>query len=395
MIDIAKRSYLKYFLFGSLYFSEGIMMAIGFVIIPVYFVENGVSLELAGLVIGVATIPVTIKFIWGGIVDYFIRFGRKWFIILGSALLAIGTFALIIVNPADALILFTMFLFIAVCGLGFLDVSADAWAIQIGREKERGKISGSMFAGQYSGMALGSSVLAAVASTFNYQTTFLLAGIIFLVIILFPLIVRESKIVITRKKRAKTLINEFKKKQTQVLTALAPLLWINRGILLLVIPLYMKVGLNLEIAQIGLIVALFPVTSAIGSIVGGTMADKWTRKTTLYIFLWMSVIFSASFILADTWVILAVFYGIFGFLQGAYISISCAMYMDITNPQVGATQFSILTSLGNAGMMAGETISGTLITALGFTRTFLYSAWVFGPSLLLLHFIKRKNKSKN
>lgn len=390
MIDISKYSFLKYLLFGSLYFSEGIMMAIGFVIIPVYFVEKGVSLELAGLVIGVATIPVTIKFIWGGIVDYFIRFGRKWFIILGSMLLATATFALIIINPADALIPFTMLLFIAVCGVGFLDVSADAWAIEIGREKERGKISGSMFAGQYSGMAFGSAVLAAVASTFNYQTTFLIAGIIYLVIILFPLIVRESKMVIKREKVTKILINEFKKKQTQVLTALAPLLWINRGMLLLVIPLYMKIGLILDIAQIGLLVALFPVTSAIGSIVGGTVADKWTRKTTLYMFLWMSIIFSASFILADTWIILAVFYGIFGFLQGASVSISCAMYMDVTNPHVGATQFSILTSLGNAGMMAGETISGTLITALGFTRTFLYSAWIFGPSLLLLHFVKRK-----
>jgi predicted MFS family arabinose efflux permease len=109
----------------------------------------------------------------------------------------------------------------------------------------------------------------------------------------------------------------------------------------------------------------------------------------------MSVVFSATFILADTWIILAVFYGIFGFLQGAYISISCAMYMDVTNPQVGATQFSILTGLGNVGMMAGETVSGTLITVIGFTRTFLYSAWILGPSLLIIHFVKRKNKSKN
>ena len=395
MIDITKRSYLKYFLFGSLYFSEGILMAIGFVIIPIYFVEKGISIELAGLVIGVVTIPMTIKFIWGGIVDYFLRFGRKWFIILGGALLAIGMFAIIFINPVDALIPFTMFLFISVCGAGFLDVSSDAWAIEIGRENERGKINGSMFAGQYSGMAFGSAVLAAVASNFNYQIAFLLAGIIFLVIVLFPLVVEKTKTVIKREKITKILINEFKKKQTQILTTLAPLLWINRGILMLVVPLYMKVGLNLEIAQIGLIVALFPVTSAIGSIVGGAIADKWTRKTTLYIFLWMSVIFSATFILADTWIILAVFYGIFGFLQGAYISISCAMYMDVTNPQVGATQFSILTGLGNVGMMGGETVSGTLITVLGFTRTFLYSAWIFGPSLLILHFVKRKNKSKN
>ena len=47
-------------------------MAIAFVIIPVYFVEKGLSLEQTGLVLGVISIPVIIKFVWGGIVDHFI-----------------------------------------------------------------------------------------------------------------------------------------------------------------------------------------------------------------------------------------------------------------------------------------------------------------------------------
>jgi hypothetical protein len=38
-------------------------MTLAFVIIPIYFVEKGISLEIAGIVIGVASIPVTIKFV--------------------------------------------------------------------------------------------------------------------------------------------------------------------------------------------------------------------------------------------------------------------------------------------------------------------------------------------
>jgi hypothetical protein len=61
--------------------------------------------------------------------------------------------------------------------------------------------------------------------------------------------------------------------------------------------------------------------------------------------------------------------------------------MEETNPRIGATQFSIFASLGNAGMTIGETASGSLVAILGFTRTFLYSAWFFGPELLILYFI--------
>jgi MFS family permease len=158
----------------------------------------------------------------------------------------------------------------------------------------------------------------------------------------------------------------------------------------------MKVFLNLEIAQIGLIVAVFPITSAFGSIIGGATSDKWTRKKALYLFVWLSIVFSALLIIADTWIILAVIYGIIGFLQGGYISIKAAMLMSISNPKIGATHFSILMGLGNAGMIVGESISGPFIAAFGFTRSFLFSAWFFGPALLVIYFIKeQKQKKKN
>jgi len=369
-------------------------MALAFVILPVYFVEKGLSLELAGIVIGVISIPVTIKFVWGSIIDYFIRFGRRFFIILGGVLIVFGLFTVIFIDPSIAPIPFTLFLFVTVCGVGFLDVSSDAWAIEIGLEEELGKINGSMFAGQYAGMAVGASLLAVTAQFYGYPMAFFVAGIIVVLIILFPLLVKETKKRIKCQKMAKLLIGEFKKKQTQVLATLIPLININKGMLMIVIPIYMKVGLNLEIAQIGLIVAIFPITSAIGSITGGITADKWTRKKTLFLVVLMSILFSALLIIADTWIILAGIYGIIGFFQGGMMTVKCAMIMAVTNPKVGATQFSILTSLGNAGMLAGETISGAFISVFGFTRTFLYSAWFFGPGLIVLHFIKEQKKKK-
>ena len=391
MIDISRRSYLKYLLFGSLYFTEGVFKAVGLVIIPVYFVEKGISLPLTTFVIGIIAIPMTIKFVWGGIVDYFIRFGRKRFILLGGLLSSVGFFALTIIDPSIALIPFATFLFIGVCGVGFLDVSSDAWAIEIGREEERGKINGAMFAGQFAGVAVGSSLIALIAKLFGYSLAFLSAGSIIILIVLFPLIIKEIKIVKKRQKMGSLLVGEFKKKTTQLVAIFSPIVFINSGLLMVIIPLYMKISLQLDIAQIGLIMAIFPVTSAAGSLAGGAISDRWGRKNPLYVFIGLSIFFTAALIFANTWQIIAVVYGIIGFLQGGYFATALAMFMDVINPKVGATQFSILTGLANLGMLnMGSGSGGILVVMLGFSRTFLYSAWIFGPALLILHFIRLK-----
>lgn len=52
-------------------------MTFGFVLIPIYFIEQGISPSITTIIIGIALLPTIIKFIWGGVVDYFIHLGRK------------------------------------------------------------------------------------------------------------------------------------------------------------------------------------------------------------------------------------------------------------------------------------------------------------------------------
>lgn len=55
MIDIKGKSYLKYLLFGSLYFSEGLEYALAVIIIPIYLIDKGFSLSLTTLIAGLVT----------------------------------------------------------------------------------------------------------------------------------------------------------------------------------------------------------------------------------------------------------------------------------------------------------------------------------------------------
>ena len=164
---------------------------------------------------------------------------------------------------------------------------------------------------------------------------------------------------------------------------------ISTGLLFYVIPLYMKTILQMDIGQIGLVSTVYPITMVIGSIIFGILADRWGRKIVLFIVFSASII-SAAFIYANPWQILALIYGVVGFLGGGIMAASSALIMDACNPKIGTTQYSILISIMNFGEQGMASITGSLVALLGFGRVFLYSAWVCGPVLLILYFIRPK-----
>jgi len=65
-------------------------------------------------------------------------------------------------------------MFLSHLGIILLDVSCDGWAIQISKETERRKINGVMTAGLFSGVAVGTSVLALIAEIYGYSLCFFL-----------------------------------------------------------------------------------------------------------------------------------------------------------------------------------------------------------------------------
>jgi len=391
MLEISKISQLKYLLFGSLYFAEGLHLSLSTVLIVIYFTEKDISIATTTLVIGIAYLPWIFKFILGTLTDYFIKYGRKFFIIIGGTLGAGLIFPLSIIDPKTSLIPFTILLFLSHTFVVFLDISADAWAIQVAKNYERGKVNASMTAGMFSGMAFGTAVLAYIASIYTFPTVFIVAGIVILATIIFPLSVKEKKLIKKRQPILSLIITEFKKKNTQKVALFGFFAAMNFGMLLMIIPEYMMTALKLNVVQTGLLTTLFPIATVIGAATGGTLADYWGRKKTLFLFLSCAIITSALLITASTWEILAILYPLIGFLQGSTsFAALMALYMDNTNPKIGATQFSIFTSISNFGDITIATISGTLVVFLGYHRFFLYAALVIGPALLILYFIKEK-----
>ena len=216
MLDVSEYSTLKYFLFGSLYFAEGIHLALSTILIVIYFTEQEISIATCTLVVGIGYLPWVFKFLLGMLTDYFIKLGRKFFILLGGTLGARFLIPLSIINPKDSIILFTLFLFISHTFVVFLDISSDAWAIQVAKSHERGKVNASMTAGMFSGVAFGTSVLSFIADSYGFNVMFISTSIVILASIILPLIVKEKKLVTKRQKIFSIIISEFKKKNTKI-----------------------------------------------------------------------------------------------------------------------------------------------------------------------------------
>jgi MFS family permease len=371
---------------------QGVLLSISWIILPIYFVEKGIDLSLAGLVIGIVSLPWSLKFLYGGFVDYYYNsLGRKTFVISGGILFILTLFFLAFVDPGANLLFFAIILFLSYSGIVILDVAIDAWAIEISTNDERGKVSGSMFTGQYGGRAFGSVFLGFIAFSIGYSYVFIIASIIMVPIIVFPFFIRETKQVSKSASNiGKSLLDEFKKKKTQVVTLFAFILQFSLGIIIIIIPWYYADEFGLNIAQIGLIMTLTLFVSAIGCLTSGVIADKIGKKELLYVFISVSMIFIVSLVFADSWLLFTTLYTTLVFFQSGYVTVAVALLMDITNPRVGATQYAILTSFANASLLVGNTISGVMVSFFGYHRVFLYAAVLLGPPLLVLYLIRKK-----
>jgi len=314
------------------------------------------------------------KFVYGPTVDFFGKYGRKIFIIIGGIIGAISLFIVAFVDPTTSIILFTVLLFIGHSGVVLLDVSADAWAIQTTKINERGKVNAAMTTGLFAGTAIGGILLAFIATYYGFEMVFITTGFLVSLSIILPLFVKEKKIDIQRKIIKPLLIKEFKKRNTQIVALLVFVTAMNFGMLKFVIPEYMTNVILLDKIQIGLLTAVYPISIVIGAVIGGTVSDNWGRKKILYFTLTGLLISSALLVTADTWEKLAIIYAVIGLLTGASLySAMAALLMDITNPKIGGAQYSFLASIANFGAIGIAMISGSLVVSLGYNRFFLYN----------------------
>jgi MFS family permease len=285
-------------------------------------------------------------------------------------------------------VFFTLFLLLGYIGIGFLDSATDAWAIDISKKKERGKINCSMNIGKWAGQYIGALIILVIGVAIGYNVAFLIAGIIIFVLTLVPFSVQYEDRKIGRLRMWSLIKQEFRKWTTRLTTLYFFVIVLQHALFFTFLILYLKVILNMDDTFIGVLFAIWLVVVIPGSITGGILSDRYGRKRPLYIFLVALMISSVTPIFLSDFVLLILNFSIVLFFLNGVIAGNWAMVMDVINPRISASEHEIICSIVNFGSIIIGSATGTLFVLLGVNNLFILSGVITLIAILLLYTVK-------
>ena len=440
--------------FFILYMGEGLPQGFTGTAVALEFKRMGMNGAAIGTFLATIMLPWTWKWVMGPLVDnlHLKRFGRrKQWIVATQIGMILTLVAAILLFPhsstaADGtriitgLALFSGVLLAHNIFAASQDVAIDALACTALTEDERGVANGLMFAGAQTGAAIGGSGVIFLKSAFGFEMASMLAPLalvgILLMVILLIFEHHISNIFSDGRPEPETIPRaSFRRALYEIFLYLGIVLrvfFMTRrgflGLVLAVIPfggmalsltvstvLTPTLGMNdNEIATLGLASS---VVFTICCMAGGFLSDRYGRKRTLALFsvgtllptLWMGWRLHAEGwtmpvgassdgtwprheALIHAWWVASMVYAVF---QGLMYGIRTALYMDIVEPRIAATQFTACMALLNLVTVYSYWWQGKAITSLadggwGFTylQIFLVDAAAGAVFLLILPFMK-------
>ena len=408
--------------FFLLYVTEGIPLGFTATAIAAQMRRQDLGPAAIGAFVGSLYLPWAFKWAVGPFVDVFSsdRFGRRrtwiFFMQLGmcaTLLIAMG------VDFVHQLALFTGIIFLHNAFGATQDVAIDALAVSVLPEDERGSANGFMFAGASIGQTIGGSGVLFLTAVMPFASTYIFVVLAIFAITAFvvlPLREKAMSVAEAQARKASSVGRELKRFVRDAWTAFtgsraalvgvfAALLPAGAYALSLALQSNLAVELGLddnEIAQLNLICT---VIFAPFCILGGWVSDRFGRRSSLALFafltvvptLWLAyVMWQAGWIMPvdiktpnrphPSTVLVFTFWAaciVYNIFQGLYYGIRTALYMDITNPAVAATQFTAYMALLNLCISYTAWWQGHVVEWLGYPLTLVLDC-AFGMSALLL-----------
>jgi MFS transporter, PAT family, beta-lactamase induction signal transducer AmpG len=381
-------------LFAGLYFAQGVPWGFFTVAIMLRMASMGLGPAAIGEIASTAWLPWTLKPLLGPLVDRvsFGRFGRRRpYILLAELGMALSLLAMSFVDPARSLGLFGVLLFAHNLFAAAQDVGTDALAIHILPPEERGSANGFMSAGKFAGVVVGGQGLLFVAHHAGWPIAYLTAIALLLVPALLVLPVRESD---TADKPAPLLRDAVRLLSRRVVLVAAVFAVVVDAADSLLYPLMYPL-LTKQLAfseqQAATLATVSGAVSALASVAGGYLADRWGRRRTLVISCCgVAGVNLAFMLLRPLWGSYSVLMGYVvsgGIMSGLVYASTLALFMDLVHPRLAATQFQLYMALQNTRGFWGTRLGGWSAERLSPPRMFGLAAAIEVLPLVLLPYL--------
>lgn len=404
--------------FFLLYITEGIPLGFTSTVMAVQLRRAGVSPEEVGLFVGTLYLPWAWKWVAGPFVDllYSNRLGRRRAWIVGTqVMLCLTLLACMPLKLPDHLAWLTRIILIHNCFAATMDVAIDALACSTLKPDEKGVANGLMFGGQSLGQTIGGACVLYLVNGLDWLPG-LARGIsmpaaygfvvvsILLITVFVALPIREEPAP-REKSGADALSEAFHQVQSYAVTAwrsffadrvstvafAMSLLPVGAHALGLALQNNVAVELGFDDGQIADLQLASTVASALGSLLGGWLSDRLGRLRMLAVFvaltavptLWLAWCMqrhgwimpvdvnaalrpepSAALVQQFRLATIA-----FNMAYGLTVAAQVALYMNLVNPRVAATQFTAYMGLMNLVTAYTAWWQGLVITRYGYPVT--------------------------
>ena len=410
--------------FFLLYVTEGIPLGFAATAVATQLRRQDVGPAEIGAFVGSFYLPWAFKWAFGPFIDVFAsdRLGRRrgW-IIVTQVLMATTLMSTVLLDLPAQLALFTGILLVHNTFGAMQDVAIDALACNSLAEDERGLANGLMFAGASIGQAVGGSGVLFMAAHTGFQPTFFfVAGAILAVTLFVVLPMREvpsaPRVIAQGVSRLRSAGLEMRGFAIESFRSFLGTRGAFVGLAFALLPsgamclglalqsnLAVELGLNDD--QVAWLNLWSSVISAAFMVAGGMLSDRFGRRRTLAIYIALMslpVLYLMGVLQQYGWVMpvsqkdpnravpavalvtaLWVATLAYAVAQGLMYGTRSAIFMDVTNPRVAATQFTAYMALLNLNIAYSSTWQGIAVEALGYPQTMLIDA-IFGLACLAL-----------
>jgi MFS family permease len=387
-----------------LYAAEG--APIGFIwwALPTLLRTAGVSIEQITSLTALVLVPWICKFLWAPLVDALRTpwWGFRAWIAAAQLLMGLSLVPLLWLDPAAHFGSWRTLLLIHAFAAATQDVAVDGLAINSVPKASRGLLNGCMQAGMLAGRSVfgGGALLVFAWLGYGGVLILLIAWIwIALAAVLLVRVAEPTGHALAPRAFGRILLEVLRVRRTWMGLAFAltsaaafeatgqlagPFL-VDRGAAAATIGLFF-----------GIVVVLAMLT---GGMVGGTLADRWGRPRAVAVFLsgcaaMVLALAAADAAGAGTAALLALLAGLY-VCVGLFTAASYALFMDLTDPRLGGTQFSTYMAATNACESWAVWAGGAIAGRAGYPTAFAAMAVVSLITLPLLRWLRPGSRQRS
>ena len=384
------------FLFGSIYFMQGITFASIVAFMGIFLSEeHDLGKGTIGVITMVTLLPLATKVLLGIVSDRYALFGmghRKPYILIGLTLrmIAIGLFPF--VSPVDH---YYLFLFIALCAgfaIALYDTTTDGFTVDVTPPEERPYIQGIMVRSRGLGWVIGGLALALLVEKLSWTALFTGLSLLSVPFILLVLRIDHRSLVKHEDEEEPFHWSSFKvllARDMAMLAAIGMLISAVAYGITTFFNIYLREEFSLEShLWEGTFTSIMGVGYAVGGAAVALISRRLGWRWSLIVCTTGLIAFIANMaLITDHLVAFLLLFG-FGLCFGMYEATYFALIMDRCTEGIGASVFATFMMVGQIGIAIGAVIIGSSIDNVGTRATFLLMALAVSLTYLLVELLR-------